>query len=140
MGRGGDVEGSLPAGAGRMDVERFLHALLEVLKDRPFVQSVDLDTEAVIVRGRVLPRGGSIPAGLFQRARRNNSVRPDRREEVVLDCALIEDKQRIWGVDYDDLRGWHVHPVDHPTRHEEVEPMSPHEVVEAPAEVWERLS
>lgn len=54
------------AGAGRMDVERFLHALLEVLKDRPFVQSVDLDTEAVIVRGRVLPRGGSIPAGLFQ--------------------------------------------------------------------------
>jgi hypothetical protein len=78
-----------------MDVERFLHALLEVLKDRPFVQSVDLDTEAVIVRGRVLPRGGSLPPGLFQRAHRNDSVRPDRREEVVLDCALIENERRL---------------------------------------------
>ena len=128
MGRGGDVEGSLPAGAGRMDVERFLHALLEVLKDRPFVQSVDLDTEAVVVRGRVLLAEDRFLQVYFN----------ERTGTTAF--ALIEDEQRIWGVDYDDLRGWHVHPVDHPTRHEEVEPMSPHEVVEAPAEVWGRLS
>jgi len=37
-----------------MDVATFLSSLLDVSADRPFVQSVDLETEAVIVKGRVL--------------------------------------------------------------------------------------
>ncbi|MCS3663426.1 hypothetical protein GGP65_001033 [Salinibacter ruber] len=37
-----------------MDVETFVSSLLDALADRPFVQSVDVETEAIVVRGRVL--------------------------------------------------------------------------------------
>lgn len=111
-----------------MDVETFLSSLLDALAECSFVRSVDLDTEALVVKGRV-------------------RLEQDRFLQVYFNertgttaFALIENEQRIWGVDYDDLRGWHMHPVDHPARHEEVEPMSPHEVVETLAEVWGRLS
>ncbi|MCS4197190.1 hypothetical protein GGP46_002036 [Salinibacter ruber] len=35
-----------------MDVATFLSSLLDALADRPFVQSVDLETEAIVVKGR----------------------------------------------------------------------------------------
>jgi hypothetical protein len=37
-----------------MDVEAFLSSLLDALANQPFVRSVDLDTEAVVIKGRVL--------------------------------------------------------------------------------------
>ena len=54
MGGGRNPEGPLPAGADGMDVETFVSSLLDALADRPFVQSVDLETEAIIVHGHVL--------------------------------------------------------------------------------------
>ena len=36
-----------------MDVEAFLSSLLDALAECPFVESVDLDTEAIVVKGRV---------------------------------------------------------------------------------------
>ena len=35
-----------------MDVATFLSSLLNALADRPFVQSVDLETKAIVVKGR----------------------------------------------------------------------------------------
>jgi hypothetical protein len=43
--------------------------------------------------------------------------------------ALIEKQQRIWGIDYDNRRGWHLHPADHPTDHVEIAPMSVSDVI-----------
>lgn len=54
MGGSRKPEDALPAGAGGMDVDTFLSSLLEALADRPLVRSVDLETEAIVVRGRVL--------------------------------------------------------------------------------------
>jgi hypothetical protein len=31
--------------------------------------------------------------------------------------ALIEKEGRIWGIDYDNRRGWHLHPVEDPATH-----------------------
>ena len=42
-------------------------------------------------------------------------------------------------MDYDTLRGWHVHPVERPDEHREVAPMQPDEVVEALEEAWDQL-
>ncbi|WP_251964099.1 hypothetical protein [Salinibacter ruber] len=53
--------------------------------------------------------------------------------------ALIEDEQRIWGVDYDDLRGWHVYPVDDPDQHRDIDPMTPSEIVEALVDAWKQV-
>ena len=43
--------------------------------------------------------------------------------------ALIENQQRVWGVDYDNRRGWHIHPVDNPAAHVDTLPLSILEVV-----------
>ncbi len=111
-----------------MDVESFLSSLLEALADRPFVRSVDLETEATVVRGRVL-----LEKDRFLQVYFNG-------ETGTTAFALIEEEQRIWGIDYDDLRGWHIHPVGHPDQHRDIDPMPPSEVVEALEDAWEQLS
>jgi hypothetical protein len=110
-----------------MDVEAFLSSLLDALANQPFVRSVDLDTEAVVIKGRVLLDDERFLQVYFN----------ERTGTTAF--ALIEEEQRIWGMDYDDLRGWHVHPVDNPNQHRDIDPMTPSEVVEALAEAWERL-
>ena len=110
-----------------MDVETFLSSLLDALANRPFVQSVDLETEAIVVRGRVLLERDRFLQVYFN------------EETSTMAYALIEDEQRIWGIDYDDFRGWHVHPIDQPDQHRGVDPMTPSEVVEALADAWNRL-
>lgn len=110
-----------------MDVEPFLSSLLDALADRPFVRSVDLETEVIILRGRVLLEQDRFLQVYFN------------EETGTTAMALIEDEQRIWGVDYDDLRGWHVHPVDDPDQHRDIDPMTPSEIVEALADAWTQL-
>lgn len=86
-----------------------------------------LETEAFVVRGRILRERDRFLQVCFN------------EETGTTAFALIEDEQRIWGVDYDDLRGWHVHSVDSPDQHRDIDPMTPEEVVEALAEAWEQL-
>jgi hypothetical protein len=31
--------------------------------------------------------------------------------------ALVRNEQRLWGIDYDNLRGWHEHPLEQPELH-----------------------
>jgi len=110
-----------------MDVDAFLSSLLEALSGRSFVESVDLRTEAIVVKGRVLLANGRFLQVYFNETTGTTAF------------ALIEDEQRIWGVDYDPLRDWHVHPVDRPDEHREVAPMPPDEVVDALEEAWDQL-
>ena len=44
--------------------------------------------------------------------------------------ALIRDRGRIWGIDRDNVRGWHLHPLESPTEHVEIEALSVSEIVE----------
>lgn len=110
-----------------MDVETFLSSLLDALAGRPFVQSVDLDTEAIVIRGRVLLEEDRFLQVYFN------------EETGTTAFALIEGEQRIWGIDYDELRGWHEHPVGRPSDHQDIEPMPPAEVVEKLEAIWEEL-
>ena len=111
-----------------MDVATFLSSLLDALADWPFVQSVDLETEAIVVKGRVLLDQDRFLEVYFN------------EQTGTMAFALIEDdQQRIWGADYDDLRGWYVHPFRHPDQHEDVESMTIREVVERLAKMWNRL-
>ncbi|MCS4159329.1 hypothetical protein GGP99_003320 [Salinibacter ruber] len=57
-----------------MDVETFVSSLLDALADRPFVQSVDVETEAFVVRGRVLRERDRF---LQERRDRHNGVCSD---------------------------------------------------------------
>ncbi len=91
------------------------------------MQSVDLETEAIVVRGRVLRERDRFLQVCFN------------EETGTTAFALIEDEQRIGGVDYDDLRGEHVHSVDSSDQHRDIDPMTPRDVVEALADAWKQL-
>jgi hypothetical protein len=43
--------------------------------------------------------------------------------------ALIAEQQRVWGIDYDNRRGWHIHPVDSPTNYVKIDGSSVPEIV-----------
>ena len=53
--------------------------------------------------------------------------------------ALIKDHQRIWGIDRDNIRDWHIHPLDDPTNHISTEPLSVSNIVETLARIWEEI-
>lgn len=110
-----------------MDVAAFLSTLLHALADLPFVRSVDLRTEAFVVKGRVFLEKDRFLQVYFN------------EQTGTTAFALIEDEQRLWGIDYDALRGWHVHPLDRPEAHRETAPKTIEEVVQALEETWEHL-
>ena len=47
----------------------------------------------------------------------------------TLAFALIENQQRIWGIDFDNRRGWHLHPIEKPADHIPIEPLAVPEIV-----------
>ncbi len=36
----------------------------------------------------------------------------------TLSVALLLGSKRVWGIDFDHIRGWHLHPVENPGHHE----------------------
>jgi hypothetical protein len=68
-----------------MDVDAFLSSLLDALSGRSFVESVDLQTEAVIVKGRVILNDERFLQVYFNEHTGTTAF------------ALIEDEQRVWG-------------------------------------------
>lgn len=44
--------------------------------------------------------------------------------------ALIEGKKRIWGIDSDSIRGWHIRPKNAPETHVDIEPQSVSEIIQ----------
>lgn len=54
--------------------------------------------------------------------------------------ALIEEQRRIWGIDRDNIRDWHIHPLDNPAKHTNIKPLSVFEIIETLSKVWEEVS
>ena len=111
-----------------MDVKAFADELVRALADTGLFERVSLQTEGPIANGHA-----HVHEGLFLRFYFNEVT-------GTIAFALIEKQQRIWGIDYDpsaspstllraglrtgNRRGWHLHPVDNPTEHVEIEPLS----------------
>lgn len=110
-----------------MDVATFLTSLLDALAGCFFVRSVELHTEVFVVKGRVL-----LDKDRFLQVQVNEQT-------GTTAFALIEEQERLWGIDYDATRGWHMHPVDRPEHHQDIGLVTPGEVVEALEEAWEVL-
>jgi len=47
----------------------------------------------------------------------------------TLAFALIEKQKRIWGIDHDNRRGWHLHPEENPSEHVGIEALTVPEIV-----------
>ena len=110
-----------------MDIGQFQLSLLHELSSLEFVQSIDIRTEALILRGRV-------------------ALEKDRLLKVYFNgytgttaFAVVEGNRRVWGVDFDRARGWHMHPVGDPKSHLKTEPKSTKEIIDSLRQVWRRL-
>lgn len=42
---------------------------------------------------------------------------------------LIEGQRRIWGIDRDNIRGWHLHPLENPAEHVEIKALSVSKII-----------
>lgn len=100
-----------------MDVRGFADDLLLSLASTGLFENVALHTEGPVADGQA-----HVAAGLFLRFYFNEVT-------GTTAFALVEKQRRIWGIDYNNRRWWHVHPADNPTDHVCIEPLSVPDVV-----------
>jgi hypothetical protein len=100
-----------------MDVRTFADELLRALADAGSFTRVALQTEGPVTDGYAYVR-----EDLFLRFYFNERT-------GTMAFALVEKQKRIWGIDYDNRRGWHLHPVDSPTDHIKIAPLSVSDIV-----------
>ncbi len=110
-----------------MDVSQFLLTLLHNLSTIEFVEKVDIHTEAFILKGRIILKKNYFVQIYFNESTQTTTF------------ALIKEDKRIWGIDYDNLRRWHLHPIANPESHQNIEPQTIEKIVDGLKEVWRRL-
>ena len=88
-----------------MDVVTFVSELLRGLASLETVQDVTSQAEGPTVRGRAHFAGGLFLAFYYNQVTGTQAF------------ALVRNEQRIWGIDYDSLRGWHEHPLGQAEQH-----------------------
>lgn len=107
-----------------MDVGQFLLLLLKGLSELEFVEKVDIDTEVFVLKCRAILKENRFLQVYFNELTGTTSF------------ALIEKDKRIWGVDCDNMRGWHLHPLDNPETHENTEKKTIDEITKLLSEIW----
>jgi len=101
-----------------MDVRGFVSGLLRALATVEAIEQVALRSEGPVASGRAY-----VTAEMFLKFYFNEKT-------GTMAFALIRDRGRIWGIDGDNVRGWHLHPLENPTEHVWVEPLSVSEIAE----------
>jgi len=108
-----------------MVLEQFLLSLLHELSYLNFVEKVDIQTEVFILKGRVI-------------LKRNRFLKVYFNEQTGTTAfALIANDRRIWGIDADNMRGWHTHPLENPEGHYDIRPKTVKEIIKALKEIWD---
>lgn len=93
-----------------MDVKEFTNETLTALAKIEHFDRVDLQAEGPVVDGFAY-----LKDDIFLRFYFNEVT-------GTMAFALIEKKQRIWGIDFDNRHDWHLHPVDNPKKHINIRP------------------
>jgi len=107
-----------------MELKGFLAELVSSLTLLDFVASIDIRTEAFTIKGRV----HFTERGFLE-------VYCNEQTQTVA-VAWIEGERRKWGIDRDNLRGWHRHPLENPEDHQAIPAMSIGEIIKELGESW----
>ncbi len=108
-----------------MDVEKFFLLLLHSLSNLDFVKEIDVHREVFIVKGRVYLEKKRILQVYFNQITGTTAF------------ALIEEEKRLWGIDFDNFKGWHLHPLESPESHKDINPPSSiDEIMKMLKSVW----
>jgi hypothetical protein len=107
-----------------MELKAFLTELVSSLALLDFVASIDIRTEAFTLKGRVYFKETGFLEVYFN----------EQTQTVAI--AWIEGEQRKWGIDRDNLRGWHRHPLESPEDHQAIPAKSIEGIIQELGEVW----
>jgi hypothetical protein len=107
-----------------MDINQFLPSLLHCLSELDFVEKVDIHREVFILKGRVILKKDRFLQVYFN------------EETQTTAFALIEGGRRRWGIDFDNIRGWHMHPVLNPENHHSIGPMTLEKIIKLLKDAW----
>ena len=110
-----------------MDVKAFCSELLSALARADFVERVALQVEVFVVSGRAF-----LPQGMYLEVYFNEVTQ-------TIAFALVKEQARVWGIDRDNIRGWHRHPTRHADSHVETQPISVSDIVEELGETLREL-
>ena len=111
-----------------MDVNQFLLTLLKELAKLNFVKKVDLETEVCILKGKAI-----LELDHFLQIYYN-------AETGTTAISLVKNEMRIWGIDFDNIRGWHVHPFGESDIHKSVDHQNVNEIVNELKKIWLKIS
>ncbi len=100
-----------------MGVTECITEVLHCLATMPSIHRMEWQVELRTVKGRVHVKSNEFLDIYFN------------EKTGTLAFALVVKEQRIWGIDFDRLRGWHRHPREDPATHEPVEPMTIREIM-----------
>jgi hypothetical protein len=107
-----------------MDLKAFLTELFSAFAHVDFVKDIDFKVEGVVVSGRIFLKGK-----MFLEVYYNEVTE-------TMAFALIKEGKRVWGIDRDNIRDWHIHPVNEPETHESIRTLTVSEIVEKVKEAW----
>ena len=110
-----------------MDISRFLLLLLKSFSKLDFVEKVDIQTEVFVLKGRAILKKNRFLQIYFNELTGTTAF------------ALVEKDKRIWGIDYDNMRGWHYHPLENPDNHQSMDKKSIEEIIGMLSETWSLL-
>lgn len=110
-----------------MDVKAFCSELMSALARADFVERVALQVEVFVVSGRAF-----LPQGMYLEVYFNEVTQTTA-------FALVKEQARVWGIDRDNIRGWHRHPTRDADSHVEIQPISVSDIVEELGETLREL-
>lgn len=106
-----------------MDTQTFSAELLVAINERPdLFRRVVLQNESPIADGRAYVSDDRFLIFCFN----------ERTGTTAF--ALIDKNERIWGIDRK-KRGWHLHPLEKPQEHRDIEPVTIGEMIDLPAQM-----
>lgn len=111
-----------------MDINSFFYKLLHELSHLDFVEKVDFHLEIITIKGRVFLREEPYFLEIYYNEKTGTTA-----------FALIENDKRIWGIDYDNIRGWHEHPLENSVTHKPIQSKSIPEVLKEFEQVFINL-
>lgn len=110
-----------------MDINQFLLLLFDGISDLDFVKKVDIKTEAFILKGRIILKKDRFLQIYFNELTKTTSF------------ALIHNDQRVWGIDFDNMRGWHLHPLEDHKTHYSIDNQTIKKIINSLKEIWPLL-
>ena len=101
-----------------MDVNSFMSELLQCLSHLDFVDKVDLSLEIITIKSRALLKRNSYFLEIYYNEQTGTTA-----------FALIKNDKRIWGIDFDNTRGWHEHTLENPLDHKTIQEKNLSEII-----------